>query len=545
MPQQDVDVAVVGGGPAGSAAATLLARRGWRVVLLERERFPREHVGESLLPASLPILKDLGVLDAVEQAGFVKKAGATMVWGSDSEPWSWYFRETNRAYPHAYQVHRPQFDQLLLDNAAANGVDVRQEHRVIDLDLEPQGARLSVESAGVASTIDARFVVDASGQTGLIARKLGLRRNDDFFRNLAVYAYFEGASHLAPPDEGNIFIESYPDGWFWKIPLSAQRTSVGAVVDSALGQEGIASLGLEPFFRQQLDQAPRTAALLADARLSDGPHVVRDWSYVAQRLVGDSHILVGDAACFVDPLFSSGVHLALSSAVFGSAFVTTALRRPEMAADAAAVYSELYLQQYRHFRELARLFYASNRTVESYFWEARKIVDADSTPRAAFIRAVAGQPPQGYERAVLRRGDAPAAFAQAVHLVEGEREGRRDAWDALSPGGDLRSAPLYRAVPRLAASAEVRRKPILENGEFVWADVLTSDGRPEGTPLSALVARLVAAIDGRRTVRDLLAALVEQSDSQIDEVVPAALTALQILYLEGAVEGIENAAPSG
>ncbi len=225
--------------------------------------------------------------------------------------------------------------------------------------------------------------------------------------------------------------------------------------------------------------------------------------------------------------------------------MTTALRRPEMAADAAAVYSELYLQQYRHFRELARLFYASNRTVESYFWEARKIVDADSTPRAAFIRAVAGQPPQGYERAVLRRGDAPAAFAQAVHLVEGEREGRRDAWDVLFPGGDLRSAPLYRAVPRLAASAEVRRKPILEAGEFVWADVLTSDGRPEGTPLSALVARLVAAIDGRRTVRDLLAALVEQSDSQIDEVVPAALTALQILYLEGAVEGIENAAPSG
>ena len=129
MPVHEVDVAVVGGGPGGSAAATLLARQGWSVRLFERERFPRPHVGESLLPASLPILADLGVLETIENAGFVKKAGATMVWGSNREPWSWYFRETNRAYPHAYQVERSRFDQILLENAAANGVDVREEHR--------------------------------------------------------------------------------------------------------------------------------------------------------------------------------------------------------------------------------------------------------------------------------------------------------------------------------------------------------------------------------------------------------------------------------
>ena len=173
-----IDVAVVGGGPGGSAAATLLAQQGWRVVLLEREQFPRPHVGESLLPASLPILRDLGVLEAVAAAGFVRKLGATMVWGADPDPWSWYFRETNRSYPHSYQVERDRFDQLLLENAAAAGVDVRQGERVSSVEFLGGGVRLQAESSPVA----ARFVVDASGQAGLLARQLRLRQNDAFFR---------------------------------------------------------------------------------------------------------------------------------------------------------------------------------------------------------------------------------------------------------------------------------------------------------------------------------------------------------------------------
>ena len=132
------DVAVIGGGPAGSAAAAMLARQGWRVVLLERDRFPREHVGESLLPASVPILEELGALDAVRDAGFLPKYGATMVWGRDPEPWSWFFRETSQRYPSSFQVWRPKFDQILLDNARALGVDVREGHRVTFVDL-PNG----------------------------------------------------------------------------------------------------------------------------------------------------------------------------------------------------------------------------------------------------------------------------------------------------------------------------------------------------------------------------------------------------------------------
>ena len=535
------DVIVVGGGPGGAAAATLLARQGWRVLCCERERFPRPHVGESLLPASLPILDALGVLEAVEREGFVEKPGATMVWGRDTAPWSWYFRETNRTHPHAYQVWRPRFDQLLLDNARAAGAVVREGCRVAEALFDGERA-IGVRIAGQSEPERARFVVDASGQAGLIARARSLRRYDDAFRNLAVYAYHDGAAHLPPPDAGNIFIESTRDGWCWTIPLGGGRNSVGAVVDSARGRQGIAELGTEGFYAAQLALAPRTSALLAGARRSDGPHVARDWSYVAGRLTGEAHVLVGDAACFVDPLFSSGVHLALSSAVLAAAYVTTSLRRPEMGAAAAAVYAELYLQQYGHFRELARLFYASNRSVESYFWEARKIVGDDAgTPREAFVRAVAGQPPQGYERVVLERGDAPAGFAGDVDALESERAARRRAWDGALSGGHPPAA-LLAAIARPSAGVRVERKPVLEGGEFVWGDVLVSGSRPEGTPISPLVARLLAALDGRRSLAEALEDVVADLPAdRAGRMGAPLLTTLGILYVDGVIDGLDAA----
>jgi flavin-dependent dehydrogenase len=534
--EQSPDVIVIGGGPGGTTAATMLARKGLGVLLLERERFPREHIGESLLPASIPVLEELGALPAVQAEGFLPKWGATMVWGRDPAPWSWYFRETNARYPHSYQVWRPRFDQILLDNARQHGVDVREGHTVLDVLFEGERAcGVRYRAGDHEATVRAAFVLDASGQGALLGRRLGLRRWDAFFQNLAVYGYFTGARRLPQPDETNIFIESYPHGWFWNIPLHTGVMSVGAVVDRRTGQEGIRRDGPLRFLQDQIAQAPHTAVMLREAAITGPPVVIKDWSYVSHRITGDGYALVGDAACFVDPLFSSGVHLALTSGVLAAAWVVTALKRPEMAEAAGKVYKDLYYRQYDHFRAMAQLFYSSNRAVESYFWEARRLLGLDDsmTPREAFVHAVAGQSPIGYERAVLDRGHAPEAFVREVRSVESARAERRARLAATE--GDGRR--LGTAVPRRASGVRVERRPVLADGEFVWGHVLVTAGYPEGTACSAFVAALVAAIDGRTPTSGLVARLCRDQDpgraAQIERNV---LAALEILYVDGAID---------
>jgi flavin-dependent dehydrogenase len=539
------DVVVIGGGPGGSTAATMLARKGWRVLLLERERFPRDHIGESLLPASMPVLEELGALPAVQQAGFLPKWGATMVWGREKTPWSWYFRETNQRYPHAYQVWRPQFDRVLLDNSRAHGVEVREGHAVRQVLFEggrAVGVRFTADD-GAERTAHARFVVDASGQSALLGRQLNLRRWDALFRNLAVYGYFAGASRLPAPDDTNILVESYAHGWFWNIPLHTGWMSVGAVVDSRMGQEALRHGGPQRFLGDHIAQAPHTARLLRQARLVHGPFVVKDWSYVSDAVAGDGYVLVGDAACFVDPLFSSGVHLALMAGVLAAAYVSTALKDPSMREAAGRVYQALYYKEYGHFRDMAALFYASNRTVESYFWEARRLLGAPPglSPRQAFIHAVAGQPPRGYERVVLEQGEAPPEFVHRVRSVETERAARRARLAALLDPSDAQHQALSRVVPRLAADVRLERQPVLAEGEFVWGHVLRTTGYPEGLPCSALVAKLVSLIDGRTCLGALLDRLTAGSESsRRSQIVRSALATVQILYVDGAIAELQG-----
>ncbi len=534
-------IIVIGGGPAGSCASALLARQGLDVVLLERERFPRAHVGESLLPASIPILEDLGVLDEVQRAGFTVKRGATMIWGTDREPWSWHFSETNASNPTAFQVWRPEFDAILLNNARRAGVDVREGCQATGVAFDESGQAVAVRCQESArrggfqtrpyptigeTELSARYVVDASGQGGLLARQLGLRQWDDFFRNLAVYGYYQGGDRLPAPDDGNILIESQPGGWLWHIPLRDGWASVGAVVDADSGQQGIRELGPQRFLESQVAAAPRLAEMLSSARFASGPEVLRDWSYRCKSLHGPGYILVGDAGCFIDPLFSSGVHLALTSATLAAATVTSALDDPTIAAPAGQVYQQLYYKEYDHFRELARLFYSSNRTADSYFWEARRLLDDDPTltPRQSFIQAVAGQPARGYERVVLSHGLAPTAYGDSVAAVETERNRRQR--DGLPP-----DVPL-----RLADGVLLQRQPVLADDRFVWGVGLITDGHPEGLPCSALVAQLLARLNGRRTATDAIADLTNGMDAaSIRQVEPAARQALQILYVDGAI----------
>ncbi len=527
------DAVVIGGGPGGSTAATLLAREGWRVALLERERFPRPHVGESLLPASMPVLEALGVLDQVEAAEFPRKWGATMLWGREPEPWSWYFKETNRTYPHAFQVWRPTFDKILLDNARAAGVHVCEGCQVtgVDVGTGRVGSLDYRTDDGASGTIEAEWVVDASGQSAILGRALGLRRWDERFRNMAVYGYFEGSERLPEPDESNIFIESYPDGWVWNIPLWRGLNSVGIVVDSEQGASGISQYGVAGFFRNQLDSTSLSRKMLSSARLTEGPRVVKDWSYTSTQTVGDGWILVGDAACFVDPLFSSGVHMAMMSAVMAAAYLDASRNDPSMRVPAARVYQDLYHTEYSHFRELAALFYASNRTVESYFWESRRILGEpeDEEARKSFIRAVAGQSARGYERAVLSKGALPEEFTSSVRALESERNDK---------GRDFRAGTALEYIPILARGSSVDRKPIFADGQFQWSDVLISPQRPEGVAVSPLVAAVISEVDGSRSVRDIVEGISARASGHADNdtVAQAVLSTLKILTVEGLVE---------
>ena len=547
--QAAADVAVIGGGPAGSAAATMLARQGWHVVLLERERFPREHVGESLLPASMPVLEELGAMKAVQAAGYLPKYGATMVWGRDPEPWSWHFRETSVQYPHAFQVWRPTFDHILLDNALARGVDVREGCRVASVEWPSETSEAAVRYVSDTDgqcELTARFVVDASGQAALLAQSSGTRRWDSFFQNLAVYAYFEGGKPLPSPDENNIFIEAYEHGWFWTIPLHTGWSSVGAVVDNRTGQEGIRRLGAREFLLDQLRQAPHTKAMLGDARWVAGPNVVRDWSYSSERTTGPGFVMTGDSACFVDPLFSSGVHLALMSGVMAAAYATTALRATENGDEqlrdlSGEVYQELYYREYNQFREMARLFYASNLTSDSYFWEARRIAgESEYTPRQSFIQAVAGQPPKGYERVVLDRGEAPVDFVASVRAVEGERAERVRRIEGLR--SDPQRNQILNAVPRLAEEVRVARRPVLGEGEFVWGYSLSAVSQPEGMPCSELVAALVSRIDGLTPVAGLVDRLGQGLEQPVRAQLEGAISrTVEILYLDGTIQQLSPA----
>ena len=537
----DYDVIVAGGGPAGSTAATMLTRKGWRVLLLEAARFPREHIGESLLPASLPVLEDLGVLGAVREAGFLPKPGATMVWGSSREPWTWLFRETNLTHPTAFQVVRSTFDELLLRNAAGNGVEVCESARVTDVAFSDDGVEVRYNE-GQPRSLQARFFVDATGQTGLLGRALGLREHDPDFRNLAIYGYFRGGERLTGEATNSILIESFDDGWAWLIPLHTGLASVGVVVASEGGQAAIRESGSLNAFRSNLARTGHTAAMLAGATLETGVTVLRDWSYSSTRMAGERWVLAGDAACFIDPLFSSGVHLALSSGVLASAYVTTALKTgdPAMREAAAEAYEQLYRQQYRHFREMARLFYASNQSLETYFWQARQIVgDELADPREAFVRAVAGQAPQGYERVVLERGDAPPGFANAVAEVERERQ-RRAGVVARGSAGALAETAFWRSKPALEPGLTLKRAAVLADGEFEPGYVLARGGSETGFPISTMVATALTKADGMQTLAEIATGAAADLGVSPEALAEPVASAFRILYIDGTVRELRG-----
>ena len=289
-----------------------------------------------------------------------------MVWGSDREPWSWYFAETNKTYPHSYQVSRPIFDKILLDNANLHGVNVYEGTNVNLVNFTNGSvSNIEIEKDSQKKSIDVEYLIDASGQHCLLGQDLQTREWDTSFQNLSVYAYYSGVQYLPEPDTNNIFIESYEGGWIWVIPLSDDLASVGIVVDSHTIQHKLADIGVTQFYLSELDKSDKVKQMLSGSQITATPKVTKDWSYKCSKLYGPNYVQVGDAACFIDPLFSSGVHMAMMGAVLASSYVKTIIDNPIDFEQVGSSYQQLYFKEYNHFRAVSytHLTLPTNREV--------------------------------------------------------------------------------------------------------------------------------------------------------------------------------------
>lgn len=334
------DVAVIGGGPAGSTAATLLADAGYRVQLLEKAHHPRFHIGESLLPANLRLFERLGVAEAVRAIGMTKRAAEFVSPQHGHRLEQFRFAEAwDKSMPYAYQVRRSELDDILLRNAAAHGAQVVEGCQVRDVEFLAghDGAIVVAEhDDGTPYRCRARFVVDASGRDTLLANRLRTKERNRKHNSSALYAHFSGARRHAGADEGNITVYWFEHGWFWFIPLADGATSVGAVVWPHYLKQRPRGASLEAFFLETIQLCRPLADRLADAQLVTGVEATGNFSYSGNVTHGRNFVLLGDAFAFIDPVFSTGVMLAMQSAFIGAEAVDACLRDPARAQSALA-----------------------------------------------------------------------------------------------------------------------------------------------------------------------------------------------------------------
>jgi flavin-dependent dehydrogenase len=389
---------VIGGGPAGSTTATLLARNGVDVTLLESARFPRYHIGESLLPSILPIMDLLGAREKMEAYGFTHKQGAYLEWGRESWPLNFGELAGNRTY--AFQVIRSEFDHMLLQHAAEQGAHVFEGVEVRSLHFDgPRPVRagylLKSENggAGEIGEISFDYLIDASGRNGVMANHyLHNRRFHDVFKNIAVWGYWKDYDRLGTGRTGDIAVGSIPNGWLWGIPLHDDTMSVGVVMH----KDALAAkrhMSMEEIYCQAIESSPLLSRILENATLVSDLKTETDYSYTAEQFSGPGFFLAGDAACFLDPLLSSGVHLATFSGMLSAASISSIISGDVTEEEAISFFEKSYRQAYLRFLVFLSAFYDINRGKDAYFWEAQRLTPADvdsSNLKSAFLKLVTG-----------------------------------------------------------------------------------------------------------------------------------------------------------
>lgn len=373
-------VLVIGGGPAGATAAALLAKEGFSVRLLERSFFPRYHIGESLASSCHEFLSMSGALFTVESSGFVLKRGGLLRWEAGDDlilDWCGLFG----AAP-TWQVDRDEFDKVLLDHAASVGVEVIQGAKVTKVlfDGDRPYAAEWTQTRSADSTEEARgttefdYLVDASGRAGLLsAQQFKNRRKHEAFRNVAIWGYWAGGDLLPDTPEGGINQIADADGWFWVIPLRGGRVSVGKVTDErsfAARRGGFDSV--EAMLHGVIAESEAVSGLLTGATFQQPVHVERDYSYVADSFCGPGYYLAGDAACFLDPLLSTGVHLAMYSATLAAAAITATAHGDVSDRQARSFYESMYHDDYTRMFLLASDLYSRHPATDGAFWSAQR-----------------------------------------------------------------------------------------------------------------------------------------------------------------------------
>ncbi|MEV0531642.1 NAD(P)/FAD-dependent oxidoreductase [Kitasatospora sp. NPDC050463] len=424
MAKNSADVVVIGGGPAGAVSAFVLAKQGHSVVLLERDEFPRFHIGESLLPYMMGLFDRIGLREALESRGYVPKFGGEFIDPTETKFFSGVFRadfskQGEGRFDRAFQVERARFDAMLVEEAAKAGAEVHLGAGVKDLLME--GDRMvgvSYEKDGEEHEVRASYVIDASGRAGRIANKFGLRKTLEKLRMVGVFRHYEGLDEKHNLGaEGDIQVGAHNDGWVWAIPISKEVISVGTVMPRDVFRASTP----EAAFEEHLNRVPRITARLTGTRPSMDLKIETDYCYHADTVTGPGWVMVGDAGCFGDPMFSGGVLVATATATRAAETIDAALKAPADADRLIDEYSNYFKTGYDTYIRLIHAFYDGE--LVSVAADAGRTTSRDALERY-LIRLIGGD-------------------FWSEHNAVAQEMRRRPEWDTFAPFQRVFGCPSY------------------------------------------------------------------------------------------------------